>query len=221
MNRSPHDISNDQRQRCLAYLLGEMDANEQLAFEADLDDESLQNALIRESELLCQIASSTALDTAATSTNSHLQDTAHLQPATQPAFTVPASDAPTAAIANQRLVLMLAALAAGLLLVISIFNTDRSRQDDFELQLATEWANRIGAERMDGWPAAAAIDSDSNSDVALIALPDLAAVAPSVTDGNHPEDLFADNGSGESDESIDWMVLAMEDNLLEDDRNDG
>ncbi|OYP31024.1 hypothetical protein [Rhodopirellula sp. MGV] len=171
MNRSPEPTANDQQQRCLAYLLGEMDVAESQAFEADLDDETLQAILLRESELLCQIATS------------HSAFTRHSLPEPSPP--------------KKRLLAIVVTLAATGLFAASIAIRQSPTNEDYELRLATVWA-----ERLETLPGEADIHHDS-------------AIAM-----NHlPETNDGDLNSG--DDSIDWMVLAMEAGLLEGEHNDG
>ena len=121
------------RERCSAYLLGELNDQQTAAFEAQLDDPYLSESLLRESDLICGIA-----------TNQSLESVPDGQPVPSPA--------PHASPRNRSFAVLLSALAATILFAF-VYSLPKSREANafaltietktpsvsFELELAKTW----------------------------------------------------------------------------------
>jgi hypothetical protein len=138
MKNKPHQTDSimTDRERCMAYLLGEMDECQTAAFESELGDRSLSAALSRESDFLFCVATNESLDSGR-------------NPVSTPALPCP-SARPT----TRSIVALIASLAATILFVSfysfprPIKTTSQTAQAgndpspaSFELQLAMAWVD--------------------------------------------------------------------------------
>lgn len=198
MNRDPHQIDNPMilRERCLAYLLDEMTEYQSTAFEAEFGDPDVSAALVRESNLLCRVATSHSLDVNDTA------DSIHALPCPTPPCTTPRS------VVNSRFITtLIAALAVTVLIAsFSVFSSQDSTNSaatqiamappsaSFELELAKTWVQP-----------------------AIQWVPD----APQELNDSASDDVFVSFDENESEESFEWMVAAVQASIPMEQHNDG
>ena len=193
------------RQRCSDYLLGEMTPQQAARFESELDSPTVAQALIRESELLCQLAQS-QLAQSADPMSDAISPAARSLPSTAAAHRIKPL---------QRITIAIATLAATIL-VISLASTHlpgnqtertatalnlepATTNTSFEFELARTWVQP-------------AVDWDTTDWTAGVEEPS----GPTDEDG-----LQAEFGEAVSDETFSWMVVALEAAIGEAEHNDG
>ena len=179
------------RERCMAYLLGEMNDHQTAAFEAELVDPALSEALLRESNLLVRVA---------TDESFAVGDKLELaRPLSSPS--------PSARPTTRSIVILISSLAATILIVSfysfshQVKTTSQTVQAgnapspaSFELALAMTWVDP-------------AIDwiSDDQEDF----------VAPDNDNGYRSLD------DTDTEETLEWMVAAVQASIQGGENNDG
>ncbi|MCD0458297.1 hypothetical protein [Roseiconus lacunae] len=116
-----------------------------------------------------------------------------------PCPTLPASPRP-ASVSLQPLAIIVAAIAAVVMIAAAIGWAPSPQNEDYEFQLATAWAERI-----ETWQAPPLVVDQFNADLPV------ELVAATADD----HELTGD------EDALDWMVLAIEASLLEENRNEG
>ncbi|QEG02475.1 hypothetical protein Mal15_65960 [Stieleria maiorica] len=187
------------RQRCSDYLLGEMTAADAAAFESEFDSAVVAQALLRESELLCNVAARSL----------PAGDAIAPTPRSQP----PLETTITTTRTRQRVMLLITSLAASIL-VLSLYrmNSPQNQIDRnatalnlesipnpaaFEYELAKTWVDpAIDWETID-WQAVDWETTDLNGEAA------------------------DDASEAVDDDSFSWMVVAVEAAMGEGERNEG
>lgn len=203
----PETHSSDQasgvRQRCMAYLLGEMSPAEASRFESELNQPEIAEALAVESELIFRLADCDLLD----------QSSGRQSP---PALPCPdSSSSPLPAFSVRRITALIASLAATFLIVAVSLNSNLNPVDEsttamnlatspalvsFELELAKTWVQPAIE-----WPAETRDTLVETDDcIPLISLEEADA-----------------SGEAGAEETFGWMVAAVEASIREGDRNDG
>lgn len=188
------------RERCIAYLLGEMPVQQATDFEAQLCDPQLAESLLRESELLLDISNASSVT-----------------PASLP---FPAPTSTQSAAKSSRYVVI--AMAAGLLLVVtagvwsSINRTSKSRvaqsepdteigfDSGLDIELANEWASHTNQ-----WTS----QDEVEELFAIDGLDELSLLS---------EDNFADSEDAlASNDELEWIMVAFESSDAPEATNDG
>ncbi|KAA5544579.1 hypothetical protein FYK55_09690 [Roseiconus nitratireducens] len=216
----PHDRSSEPagqiRQRCLAYLLGEMDEPQRAQFESQLDAPDVAEVLVQESQLLLDVVD--ACDQFPRGTQSVAASALPCSaPAKQPGSVTKATTSASRESDSldsrtwRRAIMVAFALAATVLFAVvtapftqqsdtmsSAVQSQDERSEQFQLRLARVWVDP-------------AVDWESESDTAVS--DSLTAVEEiPVRETESPTD---------QDESLDWMVTAVRAVSLEGQPNDG
>lgn len=201
---NPSDPETLLREQCLAYLLGELSAQQRREFESQLDSPTVADALAKESELLLNLSRCDALN----------QDSDLVQPG--PADS-PATSARSIAVA-------ILVIAATLLLLVANHwdaadplrqaNTEpgggEQTNTTYDLQLAKIWAEPAVDWGLVDQAASGTTASDTSS-----------------TDNTAIEEVSADSETApdddtNSDAAFEWMVAAVEATFDEgEEQNDG
>lgn len=185
------------RQRCLAYLLGELSERESAEFEASLDDKELSSALLRESDLLIGISAGEVSRCAAQRRPQQ----------SLPCPTPPEIPSARSLFSKRALTVACAALAATLIIavgfsrlktdhrpVVAMLTADTPHDDSFELALAKAWVQ----------PAVQWVAEEPEVPIDV----PITETSDAVT-----EDA--------SEESFEWMVAAVEASMPAGENNDG
>ncbi|WP_182869263.1 hypothetical protein [Stieleria mannarensis] len=195
----PSDLDPLLRQRCSEYLLGEMTTADAAAFESEFDSPLVAQALIRESELLCNVSAG-SLPTV---------DAIAPTPRSQP----PRETSIATMRTRQRVMVLITSLAASVLVLsLSRMNSTQNQIDrtatalnlesipnpaTFEYELAKTWVvPAIDWETID-WQSV-----------------DWEAAEPD----DEPDDDISDVGN---DDSFSWMVVAVEAAMVQGEQNEG
>ena len=196
------------RERCMAYLLGEMPASQARIFESELNDPVVAEALAKESDLICGLAESDLADQVLAPDHVTANPTAANSTAANQVIPEPSENASTTLRAVTRLISALAAvalLAAGYAFFPSTGRHSRQvaadlASTDVKLAIAKTWA-----EPAIDWAA----DSQAEDDL---------GIGSDLAEFDDPAEL----SSSEDEDSFDWMMAAVKASIGEGEpRNDG